>query len=118
MQLAQHIAKIFNNRYGETFPVIEMMIENDASGRIRNLRDPSKKQSKSDPNDKSRVTLRDDPKDILKKIKRAITDFTSEVAYDPIDRPGVANLIAIHALVKNVSPQQICDESKGLDTGK
>lgn len=94
------------------------MIESDASARIRNLRDPSKKQSKSDPNQKSRITLRDDPKDILKKIKRAITDFTSEVTYDPVNRPGVANLISIHSFVKNVSPQQICDESRDIDTGK
>lgn len=94
------------------------MIGEDASGRIRSLRDPSKKQSKSDPNDKSRITLRDPPAAIRKKIKRAITDFTSEVTYDPVNRPAVANLVGIHALVKNVSPQEICDQSKGLDTGK
>lgn len=94
------------------------MIGQDASGRIRSLRDPSKKQSKSDPNDKSRITLRDSPAAIRKKIKRAITDFTSEVTYDPEKRPGVSNLVGIHSLVKNVSPQEICDEAKGLDTGK
>lgn len=98
--------------------MIEPMIGHDASGRIRSLRDPSKKQSKSDPNDKSRITLRDDPAAIRKKIKRAITDFTSEVTYDPDKRAGVANLVGIHALVKNCSPQDICEQAKGLDTGQ
>lgn len=113
-----HLAKAFNAKFGQTFPIIEPMIGDDASGRIRSLRDPSKKQSKSDPNEKNRVTLRDPPDQIRKKIKRAITDFTSEVTYDPVNRPGVANLVGIHALVKNVSTQEICDQAKGIDTGK
>lgn len=118
LQLAMHLAKLFNTKFGETFPIIEPMIGQDASGRIRSLRDPSKKQSKSDPNDKSRITLRDPPDAIRKKIKKAVTDFTSEVTYDPINRPGVANLVGIHALARNVSPQQICDQVKGIDTGQ
>lgn len=96
----------------------EPMIGDDGSGRIRSLRDPMKKQSKSDPNDKSRITLRDPPAAIRKKIKRAITDFTSEVTYDVENRPAVANLVGIHSLVKKVSPQEICNQAKGLDTGK
>lgn len=112
------MARLFNNKFGQTFPVIEPLIGDDASGRIRSLRDPSKKQSKSDPNDKSRITLRDSPNAIRKKIKRAITDFTSEVTYDPVNRPGVANLVGIHSLVKNISPNEICNEVKALDTGK
>lgn len=118
LQLAMHLAKAFNSKFGETFPIIEPMIGDDTSGRIRSLRDPSKKQSKSDPNDKSRITLRDSPNQIRKKIKRAITDFTSEVTYDPVERPGVANLVGIHALVKNVSPQEICNQARGIDTGQ
>lgn len=118
LQLAQHLAKVFNTKFGETFPMIEPLIGQDASGRIRSLRDPSKKQSKSDPNDKSRITLRDDPAAIRKKIKRAITDFTSEVTYDPDNRPGVSNLVGIHALVKNISPHEVCERAKGIDTGQ
>lgn len=118
IQLGCHLAKVFNTKFGKTFPAIEPIIGQDASGRIRSLRDPLKKQSKSDPNDKSRITLRDTPAAIRKKIKRAITDFTSEVTYDPENRPGVANLIGIHALTKNISTQEICEQAKGLDTGK
>lgn len=113
-----HLARVFNGRFGLTFPIIEAMIGQDASGRIRSLRDPLKKQSKSDPNDKSRITLRDTPDAIRKKIKRAITDFTSEVTYDVEQRPGVSNLIGIHALTKNTTPEEICAQAKGIDTGK
>lgn len=48
-------------------------------GRIRSLRDPSKKMSKSDPDEKSRICLTDSPDTIVKNIKKAVTDFTSEV---------------------------------------
>lgn len=118
LQLAKHLAQKFNSTFGETFPLIEPIIGEDASARIRSMCDPTKKQSKSDPNSKSRITLRDHPVDIRRKIKRAITDFTSEVTYDPVNRPGVSNLVGIHALVKNVSPEEICNQSKQLDTGK
>lgn len=118
LQLARHLAQRFNSTFGDTFPLIEPIIGEDASGRIRSLCDPTKKQSKSDPSNKSKITLRDDPDAIRKNIKRAVTDFTSAVTYDPVNRPGVSNLVGIHALVKNVSPEEICNQSKHLDTGK
>lgn len=118
LQLTQHIAKVFNNRFGVTFPVIEPMIADDPSSRIRSLRDPSKKQSKSDPDEKSRVMLRDTPDVILNRIKKAITDCTSAVIYDPDNRPGVANLITIHSLASGLTTDQICEQAKDIDTGK
>lgn len=118
LQLAQHLAKVFNTKFGETFPIIETIIADDASSRIKSLRDPTKKQSKSDPNEKSRVTLRDTPDQMRLKIKRAITDFTSEVSYEPESRPGVANLIMIHALTTDSTPEEICERVRGIDTGQ
>lgn len=47
--------------------------------RLRSLRDPNKKMSKSDPDPKSRICLTDKPDDIVRNIKKAVTDFTSEV---------------------------------------
>lgn len=118
LQLAQDLAHIFNKKFGLTFPIVKTIIADDSSARIKSLRDPTKKQSKSDPDAKSRLTLRDTPDELLLKIKRAITDFTSEVTYDPEKRPGVANLIMIHALTTNSTPAEICEQVKGLDTGK
>lgn len=118
LQLAMHLAKVFNNQFGETFPMIKPLIEEDASSRIKSLRDPTKKQSKSDPNAKSRLTLRDTPDEWRLKIKRALTDFISEVTYDPAARPGVANLISIHALTTSSTPEQIVERAKGLTTAE
>lgn len=88
------------------------------SCRIKSLRDPTKKMSKSDPDPKSFINLMDKPDEIRSKIKKSITDFTSSVTFDPENRPGVSNLIMLHSLVTNKTPNEICDEVKQLDTGK
>lgn len=118
LQLAQHLAKIFNTKYGRTFPIINGLVEDGPSSRIRSLRDPTRKQSKSDPDAKSRITLLDPPDLILERVKKSITDFTSEVTYDPENRPGVANLITIHSLSANLSVEEICRQNQDIDTGK
>lgn len=74
--------------------------------------------SKSDSDPKSRIQLTDEPEVLLNKVKKAITDFTSEVTYAPEDRPGVANLITIHSLLSKKSHDEICREARGIDTGK
>ncbi|XP_063705644.1 tryptophan--tRNA ligase, mitochondrial isoform X2 [Culicoides brevitarsis] len=118
LQLAMHLAKIFNNKYGFTFPQCQPIIADDPSARLKSLRDPTKKMSKSDSDPKSCIYLTDSPKEILNKIKKAVTDCTSEVAFDPINRSGVANLITIHSLASNLSPEEICESAKEIDTGK
>lgn len=94
------------------------MIAEDASCRIKSLRDPTKKMSKSDLDPKSCVMITDTPEVIISKVKKAITDFTSEVTFEPESRPGVTNLLTIHSMVSGKSIQQICDEAKDIDTGK
>lgn len=118
MQLAQHLANVFNFRFGETFPVCHGIIADDPSSRIKSLRDPSKKMSKSDPDSKSRIMLTDTPDQLLDKVKKALTDFTSAVTYDPIERPGVANLLTIHSLMTGTSVEDLCEQSQDVDTGK
>ncbi|KAL2719632.1 hypothetical protein V1478_011094 [Vespula squamosa] len=118
IQLAQDLANSFNKRYGDTFPIPRTLICDDASRRIRSLRDPLKKMSKSDKDLKSRLDLTDKPEVVLEKVKKAVTDFTSEVNYEPETRPGVSNLIAIHSLLTGKSPEEICKDAQGLDTGK
>ncbi|KAJ8673592.1 hypothetical protein QAD02_004854 [Eretmocerus hayati] len=117
IQLSEHLAQKFNSTYGETFPMPEAII-NENAGRIKSLRDPSEKMSKSSTDVKSRLDLTDSPDVLLNKVKKALTDFTSEVTYNPEERPGVANLLNIHSLITGKSPQEICEEVKDLDTGK
>ncbi|XP_058464002.1 tryptophan--tRNA ligase, mitochondrial [Malaya genurostris] len=118
LQMAQSLARAFNNRFGATFPACEAIISDDASSRIKSLRDPTKKMSKSDSDSKSCILLTDQAKAVVEKIKKSVTDFTSEVTFDPVTRPGVSNLVTIHSLICDKTPTQICQESKGLNTGQ
>ncbi|XP_055528358.1 tryptophan--tRNA ligase, mitochondrial [Wyeomyia smithii] len=118
LQLAQSLARAFNNRFGTTFPFCEAKVSDDTSSRLKSLRDPAKKMSKSDPDPKSCIMLTDEPKVIQEKIKKSVTDFTSEVTFDPEKRPGVANLITIHSLTSGKTPAEIFVEAKGLNTGQ
>lgn len=93
-------------------------IISEESGRIKSLREPTKKMSKSSEYKKSCIFLTDPPETITNKIKKAVTDFTSEVTYDPESRPGISNLLDIHSLLTDKSPQEICEESRDLNTGQ
>lgn len=117
IQLAQHLARVFNFRYGDTFPLCHAMIDNQEAARIRSLRNPAKKMSKSDADGRATISIRDEPDIIVEKIKKAVTDFTSDVTYDPVNRPGVSNLVAIHSLITETPIEQILEEAKTLDTG-
>lgn len=74
--------------------------------------------SKSDSDPKSRIELLDRPEEILRKMKKAVTDCTSAVTYDPEARPGVSNLIAIHSLMSGIPIEQIVNDASDVDTGK
>lgn len=118
IQLAQDLAYIFNRKFGQTFPVPHTLISDGPSQRIKSLRDPMKKMSKSHTDLKSRLDILDKPDVLLEKIKKALTDFKSEVTYEPEKRPGVANLINIHSLFTGKTPDEICKEAIALNTGQ
>lgn len=88
------------------------------TGRIKSLREPTKKMSKSSEYKKSCIFLIDSPDIIRKYVMKAVTDFTSAVTYEPETRPGVSNLIAIHSLMTDKSPEVICKEANGLNTAQ
>ncbi|CAB1347298.1 unnamed protein product [Coregonus sp. 'balchen'] len=110
LELAQDLARIFNNTYGDLFPEPPALLS--STRKVKSLRDPSSKMSKSDPQKMATVNLTDSPDDIvLKRICRTITDFTSKVTFDPEACPGVSNLVLMHA-------EETVGQAKGLDTGK
>lgn len=74
--------------------------------------------SKSSEYKKSCIYLTDPPDTVYQYIKKSVTDFTSDVTYDPDERPGVSNLITIHSLLLDKTVQEICQESKQLNTGQ
>jgi tryptophanyl-tRNA synthetase len=97
LELTRTLAQRFNARYGQTFVVPEAYIPK-AAAKILDLQDPSAKMSKSRP-DAGTIYLADDPAVITRKIKRAVTDTDTEIRFDPQAKPGLSNLLAIHAAV-------------------
>ncbi|XP_008824610.1 tryptophan--tRNA ligase, mitochondrial-like [Nannospalax galili] len=86
--------------------------------KVKSLRDPSAKMSKSDPDKLATVRITDSPEDIVQKFRKAVTDFTSEVTYEPAIRSGVSNLVAIHAAVSGLSVEEVVQGSAGIDTAR
>ena len=97
LELARDIAGSFNRRFEvELFPLPEPMILGEAT-RVMSLRDGTKKMSKSDPSEQSRISLIDDADAIALKIRRAKSDSILGVSYDPEQRPEASNLLTIFA---------------------
>ncbi|XP_051815094.1 tryptophan--tRNA ligase, mitochondrial isoform X1 [Acanthochromis polyacanthus] len=115
LELAQDLARIFNHRFGDFFPEPGALLS--STRKIKSLREPSAKMSKSDPQTMATVFLTDSPDDIALKIRRSVTDFTSEVTFDPENRPGVSNLVSIHAAMATITVEEAVSQAMGLDTG-
>jgi tryptophanyl-tRNA synthetase len=94
LELTRDLAERFNGRYGEVFPVPER-ITPEIGARVMSLQEPTVKMSKSDPNSRATVFLTDTTNEIIKKVKSAVTDTGTEVAYDWEQKPGISNLLEI-----------------------
>jgi tryptophanyl-tRNA synthetase len=119
LELCRDIAIKFNNDYGvDFFPVVEPVIEGAAT-RVMSLRDGTKKMSKSDPSDQSRINLTDDADTIAKKIRKAKTD--PEPLPDSLDglkdRPEARNLVNIYAALAGHTPEQVIRDYAGAQFG-
>lgn len=115
VELTRDIAAKFNHDYGvEFFPMTEPVIEGAAT-RVMSLRDGSKKMSKSDPSDASRINMTDDADAISQKIRKARTDpdaLPSE-AEGLTDRPEARNLVNIYAALNDQTVDQVLSDVGG-----
>ena len=116
VELTRNVAQRFNNLYGEVFKVPEPYIPKTGA-RVMSLNDPASKMSKSIP--EGCVFLLDEPDDIRRKFKRAVTDSDTErcVRYDPEHKPGVSNLMSIYAACTGKSLADIEAEFDGQGYG-
>src|ERR1700735_1695270 len=119
LELANDIAQKFNHDYGvDFFPHIEALILGPAA-RVMSLRDGTRKMSKSDPSDQSRINLNDDPDTIALKIRRAKTDpepLPSEL--DGLQhRPEARNLVGIYAALDDKTHADVLREHGGKGFG-
>ncbi|GAB3296987.1 tryptophan--tRNA ligase [Pseudidiomarina andamanensis] len=96
LELARDVATRFNNLYGEVFTIPDPFIP-EVGARIMSLQDPTKKMSKSDDNPNNFIGLLEEPKKIIKKLKRAVTDSDEQarIYFDTEEKPGVSNLLSI-----------------------
>jgi tryptophanyl-tRNA synthetase len=119
LELTRDIAAKFNHDYGvDFFPLTEPVIEGAAT-RVMSLRDGSKKMSKSDPSDASRINMTDDADSIARKIRKAKTDpdaLPSE-AEGLADRPEARNLVNIYAALADQTVEQVLAEVGGQQFG-
>jgi tryptophanyl-tRNA synthetase len=119
LELTRDIAAKFNHDYGvDFFPITEPVIEGAAT-RVMSLRDGTKKMSKSDPSDLSRINMTDTADAIAKKIRKAKTDPEPlpEALDGLADRPDARNLVNIYAALAEITPQQVLDQHAGSQFG-
>ena len=110
LELARDTAGAFNRQYGvDFFTLPEPMILGEAT-RVMSLRDGTKKMSKSDTSDYSRINLTDDTDTIVQKIRKAKSDPIEGVAYDLQARPEASNLLTIYAALSEQSRAQVEEE--------
>ena len=109
VELARDIAIRFNNKYGETFKIPEPLIR-EAGTKIMDLQTPDKKMSKSSESEKGVIRLLDDVNKARKKIMSATTDSEMIIKYDPVNKPGISNLINIYRSLTNKSIKEVEEE--------
>lgn len=117
LELTRDIAERFNKKYNDIFTIPEVRIPK-VGARIMSLADPTKKMSKSDANPKAFITLLDDPKQIEKKIKSAVTDSDGIVKFDKENKPGVSNLLSIYSILNDESIEQLEARYEGKGYGE
>ena len=116
LELARDTAQKFNNDFSapDFFPLPEPLIMGAAT-RVMSLRDGTKKMSKSDPSDLSRITMRDSADDIAKKIRKAQTDPEPlpETVEGLAGRAGADNLVGIYAALSDKTKADVLAEFAG-----
>ncbi len=115
IELARNVAERFNQRYGQTLVVPEM-IAPSVGGRIMDLQEPERKMSTTGGTSQGTIKLLDEPDVIRKKFKTAVTDSGSEIRRAE-DKPGISNLIEIMSVATDKSMEEIESEFDGQGYG-
>jgi len=105
VELTREIARSFNSRFGDVFVVPEHRIP-EVGARIMDLQSPDSKMSTTSASEEGTVYVLDEPAQIERKFKRAVTDSGVGVRRAP-DKPGITNLIDIFAAVRGTTPEAI-----------
>ena len=101
LEITRDIANRFNGIYGDVFTIPDAYV-GKVGARVMALQDPTKKMSKSDDNQNNTIALLDDPKVIINKFKKAVTDSDNQIRFSE-DKPGISNLLNIYCAVTEKS---------------
>lgn len=113
IELTRRLGERFNHRFGEIFvlpatPREQAEFMHTGEGiRIRDLQNPEKKMSKSNPAENSKIMLTDTPEAAAKKIMSATTDSLGNIKFDMFNQPGISNLLQIEALMNDMPLQDV-----------
>jgi tryptophanyl-tRNA synthetase len=121
LELTRDIAARLNFQFGtQDKPVLKVPkpLIRTAGARVMSLTDGTKKMSKSDPSDQSRIDLTDAPAVITKKIKRAKTDTERGLEFDNPERPECNNLLGLYQLLSNQSKEAVAAECQEMGWGQ
>jgi len=116
LEICRDIAERFNAIYGDVFVIPDGYFPK-VGARVMSLQEPTRKMSKSDP-EETYIAILDKPEIIRKKLRRAVTDSENTVVFDPENKPGVANLMSIMSALTGRTMDDISAEYSGQGYGK
>lgn len=116
VELARNIAERFNKKYGEVFVLPKPLVGNLGT-KIRDLKNPNKKMSKTEENPEGVISLFDTPEEIVKKIMKATTDSDNRVEFDMDNKPGISNLLNISSSLTGRSIMDLENEFRDAGYG-
>ncbi|HEY9852280.1 MAG TPA: tryptophan--tRNA ligase [Leptolyngbyaceae cyanobacterium] len=120
LELTRDIANRFNHLFGNGKKVLKLpdpLIRAEGA-RVMSLTDGSRKMSKSDPSDQSRINLLDTPDQIQYKIKRCKTDSVRGLSFDNPERPEARNLLSLYMILANKTKEEATAECADMGWGQ
>ncbi|HIK28011.1 MAG: tryptophan--tRNA ligase [Oscillatoriaceae bacterium SKW80] len=120
IELTRDIVNRFNHLFGQGKQILKQPepLINKEGARVMSLTDGTRKMSKSDPSDLSRINLLDSPDEIAKKIKRCKTDSVRGLVFDDPARPECNNLLTIYMLLSGKTKEEVAAECQDMGWGQ
>lgn len=118
LELTRTLAQRLNKHCGQPVFTVPTPYIATVGAKIMDLRDPTIKMSKSATHADGAIFLSDDADTISRKLKRATTDSGSEISYDPVNKPGVSNLLVIQAVLLDLPPLEVAARYQNQGYGK
>lgn len=120
IELTRDIVNRFNHLFGQGKQILKQPepLINKEGARVMSLTDGTRKMSKSDPSDLSRINLLDSPDEIAKKIKRCKTDSVRGLVFDDPERPECNNLLTIYMLLSGKTKEEVAAECQDMGWGQ